>query len=68
MSHGKDAARDLRYGRRGGRWAQSTPTTATGPPCERCGKPMLDGQENYHRTCRPPEPKPADPDQLRFDL
>lgn len=21
MSHGKDAARDLRYGRRGGRWA-----------------------------------------------
>ena len=22
MAHGKDAARDLRYGRRGGRWAE----------------------------------------------
>lgn len=25
MAHGKDAARDLRYGRRGGRWAAGTP-------------------------------------------
>ena len=23
MAHGKDAARDLRYGRRGGRWAEA---------------------------------------------
>ena len=25
MSHGKHAARDLRYGRRGGRWAEGEP-------------------------------------------
>lgn len=25
MAHGKDAARDTRYGRRGGRWADGTP-------------------------------------------
>lgn len=25
MAHGKQAARDLRYGRRGGRWAEGQP-------------------------------------------
>lgn len=29
MAHGKDAARDLRYGRRGGRWATGDPADAT---------------------------------------
>lgn len=28
MAHGKEAARDLRYGRRGGRWANNTPVDA----------------------------------------
>ncbi len=28
MAHGKEAARDLRYGRRGGRWANATPVDA----------------------------------------
>lgn len=29
MSHGKEAARDLRYGRRGGRWAPETDPRTT---------------------------------------
>lgn len=29
MSHGKEAARDLRYGRRGGRWAAADPEERT---------------------------------------
>jgi len=68
MAHGRDAARDLRYGRRGGRWVADGQGATTGPPCLRCGRPMLDGQEGYHRTCKPPAPAPADPDQLSFDL
>lgn len=70
MAHGKDAARDLRYGRRGGRWADdSAGQPRTGPPCEKCGKPMLHGQVRWHVTCEPADTAdPQSPPLSLFDL
>lgn len=51
MAHGREAARDLLYGRRGGRWVAPGQGATEGPPCSICGGPMLDGQTDRHRAC-----------------
>jgi len=67
MAHGRDAARDLRYGRRGGRWQATDQGPTTGPPCSVCGGAMLDGQADHHRACEVDGP-PARTEQLSLDL
>jgi hypothetical protein len=52
MSAGKEAARDIRYGRRGGGWVPDGATPAQfDRPCELCGTPMVAGQRHRHIAC-----------------
>lgn len=45
-------ARDLRYGRQGGGWAdQFDAPDITGPPCGICGEAMVVGQRGIHLVC-----------------
>ncbi len=57
MAHGKDAARDLVHGRRGGNWLpddyEPTPAPADAPRCSVCGGAMMCGQPGAHWSCCP---------------
>lgn len=49
-------ARDIRYGRQGGRivaWDHPPLDISTAPACAICGRPMLLGQNVRHWTCGP---------------
>lgn len=51
MSAGKDAARDTRYGRRGGGWIPHGHTPPTTRRCDLCSQPMVVGQISRHLEC-----------------
>lgn len=54
MAHGKDAARDLVHGRRGGHWLPDDYEPVDFehlPHCDRCGGQMACGQPGRHWMC-----------------
>ena len=54
MASGKDAARDVRHGRRGGGWIPAGASLATReswPACPVCGGGMAVGQTAGHAVC-----------------
>lgn len=52
MSAGKEAARDIRYGRRGGRWVPDGATAVDfDRPCVMCGEPVTVESRDYHAGC-----------------
>lgn len=56
MASGKDAARDVRHGRRGGNWIPDGRDMRKdrfdrAPKCGICKQPMLLGQRTSHAAC-----------------
>jgi hypothetical protein len=62
-------SRDLRYGRRGGGWADTPQRPrVTGRPCDVCSQPMVVGQRSRHFMCSPPAPCCGHPIDLIPDM